>query len=186
MSATPVEMAEAQDFPKSAFVVLLEDYRALERQLAEAKGTQIGWMVEGTYNGEEISRTLFALEDREFADLFKENNGGVVKPIYDAPTQMKRSLEPQASAEDRVMTDERKPDASSQPHARYSYNDLLACIREQQAALKKMDHAYVRLLEIGRDRLMDYGCVCDPLEVMEKSDIDLRDLRAVLAKWRIE
>lgn len=103
MSATPVEMAEAQDFPKSAFVVLLEDYRALERQLAEAKGTQIGWMVEGTYNGEEISRTLFALEDREFADLFKENNGGVVKPIYDAPTQMKRSLEPQASAEDRVM-----------------------------------------------------------------------------------
>lgn len=36
MSATPVEMAEAQDFPKSAFVVLLEDYRALERQLAEA------------------------------------------------------------------------------------------------------------------------------------------------------
>lgn len=37
MSATPVEMAEAQDFPKSAFVVLLEDYRALERQLAEAR-----------------------------------------------------------------------------------------------------------------------------------------------------
>ena len=129
MSATPVEMAEAQDFPKSAFVVLLEDYRALERQLSEAKGTQIGWMVEGTYNGEEISRTLFALEDREFADLFKENNGGVVKPIYDAPTQMKRSLEPQASAEDRVMTDERKPDASSQPlqaHSKTEYKRMVA------------------------------------------------------------
>jgi hypothetical protein len=47
-------------------------------------------------------------------------------------------------------------------------------------SLGSMIHAYVRLLECGRDRILDLGGQCDPLDVLEASDPWLRDARATL------
>lgn len=62
------------------------------------------------------------------------------------------------------MTD-RSHHAPSQPidpYSRYSFNDLLTCIREQQAALA--------------------GVIC----VADRATDEFDAARAVLAKWRIE
>ncbi|WP_312681313.1 hypothetical protein [Stenotrophomonas chelatiphaga] len=40
--------------------------------------------------------------------------------------------------------------------------------------------AYVRLLESGRDRILDLGGTCDPVDVMEARDIDLRAARDLI------
>ena len=48
-------------------------------------------------------------------------------------------------------------------------------------SLGSMIHAYVRLLDCGRDRILDLGGQCDPLDVMEASDPWLRDARAALS-----
>lgn len=48
------------------------------------------------------------------------------------------------------------------------------------AALKALYHAYVRLLESGRDRIIDLGGTCDPVDVMEANDVDLQAARRVL------
>lgn len=48
-------------------------------------------------------------------------------------------------------------------------------------ALRELDRAYVRLLESARDRIRDLGGECDPVDVMELSDIDLRKARAALS-----
>lgn len=48
-------------------------------------------------------------------------------------------------------------------------------------ALKTLRHRYLVLLEIGRDRIRDYGGECDPLEVMERGDFSLKDADAVIA-----
>lgn len=48
-------------------------------------------------------------------------------------------------------------------------------------ALRDLRHAYVRLLESGRDRIMDLGGSCDPVDVMERGDIDLRKADAAIA-----
>lgn len=47
-------------------------------------------------------------------------------------------------------------------------------------SLGSMIHAYVRLLECGRDRILDLGGQCDPLDVLEANDPWLRDARATL------
>lgn len=49
------------------------------------------------------------------------------------------------------------------------------------AELRRLYVAYVRLLESGRDRICDLGGSCDPVDVMEASDIDLRRVRELLA-----
>ncbi|WP_368647766.1 hypothetical protein ABRZ00_12970 [Castellaniella ginsengisoli] len=49
-------------------------------------------------------------------------------------------------------------------------------------SLGSMIHAYVRLLDCGRDRILDLGGQCDPLDAMEASDPWLRDARAALAQ----
>lgn len=48
------------------------------------------------------------------------------------------------------------------------------------AALKALYHAYVRLLESGRDRIIDLGGTCDPVDVMEVNDVDLQAARRVI------
>lgn len=48
------------------------------------------------------------------------------------------------------------------------------------AALKALYHAYVRLLESGRDRIIDLGGTCDPVDVMEVNDVDLQAARHVI------
>ena len=53
---------------------------------------------------------------------------------------------------------------------------------ELLAALKNLRRAYVNLLESGRDRILLLGGQCDPVDVMEASDPNLRDSRAALAK----
>lgn len=53
---------------------------------------------------------------------------------------------------------------------------------ELLAALKNMNRAYVNLLENGRDRIREFGGPCDPVDVMEASDQNLRESRAVIAK----
>lgn len=47
--------------------------------------------------------------------------------------------------------------------------------------LKYMVRAYVRLLEVGRDRIVDLGGSCDPLDVMEQGDPNLIRAKRVLA-----
>ncbi|TIE21030.1 hypothetical protein DI041_03845 [Stenotrophomonas maltophilia] len=45
---------------------------------------------------------------------------------------------------------------------------------------KALYRAYVRLLESGRDRIIDLGGTCDPVDVMEANDVDLQAARRVL------
>lgn len=46
--------------------------------------------------------------------------------------------------------------------------------------LRRLYHAYVRLLESGRDRIRDLGGECDPVDVMERNDPDLIQARRAL------
>ena len=50
-------------------------------------------------------------------------------------------------------------------------------LREEMSALYR---AYVRLLEAGRDRIIDHGGTCDPVDRMEEGDPALIRARAVL------
>ena len=49
-------------------------------------------------------------------------------------------------------------------------------------ALRRLDRAYVRLLENGRDRITFLGGQCDSVPVMEAQDIELEAARATLKK----
>lgn len=48
------------------------------------------------------------------------------------------------------------------------------------AEFKALYRAYVRLLESGRDRIIDLGGTCDPVDVMEANDVDLQAARRVI------
>lgn len=48
--------------------------------------------------------------------------------------------------------------------------------------LKQLYRAYVRLLEGGRDRIIELGGSCDPVDVMEAGDPTLRYIRTVIAR----
>lgn len=52
---------------------------------------------------------------------------------------------------------------------------------ELLAELEKMNRAYVNLMENGRDRIIMLGGDCDPVDVMERSDPNLKESRAVIA-----
>ncbi|GAA0237571.1 hypothetical protein GCM10009125_28060 [Castellaniella daejeonensis] len=49
-------------------------------------------------------------------------------------------------------------------------------------SLRNMIGAYVRLMENGRDLIIDLGGQCDPVDVMEAADPWLRASRAALAQ----
>ena len=51
-----------------------------------------------------------------------------------------------------------------------------------EQGLRDLYRAYVRLLESGRDRIKSLGGDCDPVDVMEQTDIDLRKVRDLLAQ----
>lgn len=53
---------------------------------------------------------------------------------------------------------------------------------ELLVALGKMNRAYVNLLESGRDRIVMLGGECDPVDVMEANDPNLRESRSAIAK----
>jgi hypothetical protein len=53
-------------------------------------------------------------------------------------------------------------------------------------ALKRLDRAYVRTLENGRDRIRMLGGDCDPVDVMERGDPDLREAREALRQLEDE
>ena len=53
---------------------------------------------------------------------------------------------------------------------------------ELTASLEKLYRGYVHVLEAGRDRIMDLGGDCDPLDVMEDGDHLLRDMRGIISK----
>lgn len=46
--------------------------------------------------------------------------------------------------------------------------------------LRRLYQAYVRLLESGRDRILDFGGTCDPVDVMERTDVNLIESRNLL------
>lgn len=52
---------------------------------------------------------------------------------------------------------------------------------ELLAALEMMNRAYVNLMENGRDRIIMLGGECDPVDVMESNDPNLRESRAAIA-----
>jgi hypothetical protein len=51
---------------------------------------------------------------------------------------------------------------------------------EMRKELEALYRAYVRLLESGRDRIMDLGGKCDPVDVMERTDPYLIQARRAL------
>jgi len=50
--------------------------------------------------------------------------------------------------------------------------------------LRRLYQAYVRLLESGRDRIIDLGGTCDPVDVMERMDVDLIEARVMIDSRR--
>lgn len=52
--------------------------------------------------------------------------------------------------------------------------------------LKDLIHAYVRLLESGRDRIASLGADCDSVEIMERGDPCLRQAREALTGFHAE
>lgn len=63
---------------------------------------------------------------------------------------------------------------------------LIASSPQLYEELDNMCRAYVRLLEVGRDRISDLGGQCDPLDVMESQDHYLKWARAALKAARGE
>ena len=64
---------------------------------------------------------------------------------------------------------------------------ILALIAENERyreALKQMVKAYIRLLEAGRDVILQHGGQCDSVEKMEASDPNLRDARKALGETK--
>lgn len=59
-------------------------------------------------------------------------------------------------------------------HVEKQRNELLA-------ALELMNRAYVNLMENGRDRIIMLGGDCDPVEVMERGDLNLQESRTTIA-----
>jgi hypothetical protein len=59
---------------------------------------------------------------------------------------------------------------------------LIATTPDLLSELKLLYRAYVNLMESGRDRIVGLGGDCDPLDVMEANDPQLRDTRAIIAK----
>jgi hypothetical protein len=57
-----------------------------------------------------------------------------------------------------------------------------ATVERLRKGLTDLDRAYVRLLETGRDRIVDLGGDCDPVAVMEAGDPALRAVRALAAE----
>ena len=51
-----------------------------------------------------------------------------------------------------------------------------------EQGLRDLYRAYVRLLESGRDRITSLGGDCDPVDVMEQTDIDLRKVLRGIAR----
>lgn len=60
--------------------------------------------------------------------------------------------------------------------------NLIAAAPDLLEELKKMCRAYVNLLEGGRDRIVQLGGDCDPVDVMESASPNLREARAAIAK----
>jgi hypothetical protein len=55
-------------------------------------------------------------------------------------------------------------------------------VAELEGEVRQLMRAYVNLLEIGRDRIVQLGGTCDPVDVMESGDTALRRARAALGK----
>lgn len=66
-----------------------------------------------------------------------------------------------------------------------SVSEAIAKLEKQRddllAALEKMNRAYVNLIENGRDRIVQLGGDCDPVDVMERDDPHLRESRTAIA-----
>ncbi len=59
---------------------------------------------------------------------------------------------------------------------------LMAAAPDLLDALKNLRRAYVSLLQSGRDRILDLGGTCDPVDRMERDDPALRVVDGILAK----
>ena len=58
---------------------------------------------------------------------------------------------------------------------------LIAAAPMLLEALQKLNMAYVRLLESGRDRIIELGGDCDTVERMEAGELTLKESRAAIA-----
>lgn len=67
-------------------------------------------------------------------------------------------------------------------HENLANGYFIAAAPDLLKKLKSMYRAYVNLLELGRDRIIDLGGTCDSLEKMETSDPQLRECRVTIAK----
>ena len=61
-----------------------------------------------------------------------------------------------------------------------SLDKLIEDRRVLLEALKELRKGYVNLLEIGRDRIVDMGGECDPVDVMESKDPYLKQAKQAI------
>ena len=62
--------------------------------------------------------------------------------------------------------------------------DLAATKARVVEAMRALYKGYVNTLENGRDRIMFFGGSCDPVDVMERNDPNLRAARALIEEWK--
>lgn len=62
------------------------------------------------------------------------------------------------------------------------HTNVVAAAADLLNELKNLQRAYVNLMETGRDRILQHGGTCDPVDVMEAADPFLRASKAVIAK----
>lgn len=123
--------------------------------------------------------------------LWREPGSKYTKPLYDAPPAQAVDLSTLERFECQLYE-------NPWPHSKMDevdggdwvrFDDVKALIDSRTvqtaqavdlAALKALYHAYVRLLESGRDRIIDLGGTCDPVDVMEANDVDLQAARRVI------
>ena len=98
-----------------------------------------------------------------------------VSEMHDEPRFMVGPREFCSIAEVRAGSTEAEETGDVAANAR-----LIAAAPTQNQALKRLYHAYVSLLETGRDRIVSLGGDCDPVDVMERSDPALIEARSAL------
>ena len=137
-----------------------------------------------------IRKELFEIEAdpadaTEWIDLVMMAFDGALRAGHSPQQIIDTLIAKQAKNETRTWPDWRTADPNKAiEHDRSKDNSCEQQVggpSDTAAALRDLYRGYVRLLESGRDRIIDFGGECDSLEVMEKGDPALIHARAAIA-----
>lgn len=110
----------------------------------------------------------------------KEQGKTTSKITGDINAEMMKTTRASQSLTDRMVQEIE----SWKARAEFSYRERDKLTKREvmlRGLLNKMNRAYVNLMENGRDRIVMLGGDCDPVDVMERDDPYLRELRESLA-----